>query len=55
MLVFSADLEQVEEVGGGGVDGDEVACWGGGKGGEGGDGEVLGSLFWGGGVSGLVE
>lgn len=47
MLVFAADLEEVEEVRCAGVDGDEVLGWGGGGGGEGGDGEVGGAL-WGG-------
>jgi hypothetical protein len=40
MLVFSADLKEVEEVCCGGVDGDEIFVWGGEGGGEGGDGEV---------------
>ena len=45
VLVFAADLEQVEEVGGGGVDGEEVLCWRGRRGGEGGDQEVGGRLW----------
>lgn len=44
MLVFAADLEQVEEVGCGGVDGDEVFVWGGGRVGDGGYGQVVGAL-----------
>jgi len=44
MLVFAADLEEVEEVCCGGVDGDEVLGWGGGGGREGGHGEVGGTL-----------
>ena len=44
MLVFSADLEEVEEVGCGGMDGDEVFVWLGRRGGEFGDGEVVRSL-----------
>lgn len=47
MLVFAADLEEIKEVGCGGVDSDEVLVRGGFWGGEGGDGEVLWSLGWG--------
>lgn len=47
VLVLAADLEEVEEIRGAGVDGDEVLGGGGGGGGEGGDGEVGGAL-WGG-------
>ena len=55
VLVFAADLEEVEEVGCGCVDGDEVFVWRGRGCGEGGDGEVgwalgegvsLEVLFW---------
>lgn len=46
MLVFPADLEEVEEVGCGGVDGDEVLGWGRRGIGEGTDGEVGRSLAW---------
>ncbi len=48
VLVLAGDLEQVEEVGGGGVDGDEVLRGGGGGIGEGGDPEVKGALCFGG-------
>ena len=44
VLVFAADLEEVEEVGCGCVDGDEVFVWRGRGCGEGGDGEVGGAL-----------
>ena len=46
MLVFAADLEEVEEIGCGGVDGDEVLVFEGGWIGEGGYGEILWSLGW---------
>jgi hypothetical protein len=44
MLIFAADLEQVEEVCGGGVDGDEVFVWFGRWCGEVEDFEVFGAL-----------
>ena len=44
VLVFAADLEEVEEVGCGGVDGDEVFVWLWGWVGEGGYFEVVGAL-----------
>lgn len=44
MLVFTADLEEIEEVGCSGVDGDEVLVWRGLGRGEGGDGEFLRTL-----------
>lgn len=43
-MVFAADLEEVEEVGCRGVDGDCVLVGGGGGVGEGGDGEFVGAL-----------
>ncbi len=43
MLIFTADLEEVEEVCGGCVDPDEVLVCGGCGVGEGSDGEVLGT------------
>jgi len=51
VLVFAADLEQVEEVCGRGVDGDEVLVGLGGRGGEGGYFEV----FWALGVLMLIS
>jgi len=47
VLVPALDLEQVEEVGGRGVDLDQVPVRGGGGGGEGGDGEVKRALRFG--------
>ena len=47
MLVFAADLEEIEEIGCGGVDGDKVLVRGRFGGGEGGDGEFLWTLSWG--------
>lgn len=44
VLVFSLDLEEVEEVGCGRVDGDLVEGWGGGGGGVGCDGQGGGAL-----------
>ncbi len=44
MLVFTADLEEIEEVGCGGVDGDEVLIWRGFGGGQSGDSEFLWAL-----------
>lgn len=44
VLVFSLDLEEVEEVGCGGVDGDLIEGWGGGGGGVGCDGQGGGAL-----------
>jgi hypothetical protein len=51
VLVFAADLEEVEEVGGRGVDGDKVFGGFGGGGGEVEDFEVFGAL----GTVSLVE
>ncbi len=45
MLVFAANLEEVEEVGGGCVDGDEVLVWLGGGVWEGADSEVAGAGY----------
>ena len=44
MLVLAADLEKVEEIGRGGVDGDEVFGGSGNGGWEAGDGEFVGAL-----------
>lgn len=46
VLVFAADLEEVEEVGRGGVDRDQVLGGGGVRIGEAGDGELVGPLAW---------
>ena len=43
MLIFAPNLEEVEEVGGGCVDGDEVLVWLGGRVWEGADSEVAGA------------
>ena len=43
MLIFAANLEEVEEVGGGCVDGDEILIWLRGGVGEGADSEVAGA------------
>lgn len=43
MLIFAANLEEVEEVGGGCVDSDEVLVWLGGGVREGADSEVAGA------------
>ena len=45
VLVFAADLKQVEEVGGASADGDEVLIGGGSGVGNGSDGEVAGPLL----------
>lgn len=45
MLVLAADLEEVEEVCSGGVDGDEVLVFFGNWVGELGDGQVVGALY----------
>ena len=44
VLVAAADLEEVEEIGARGVDADGVLVGGGGRVGEGGDGEIEGGL-----------
>jgi hypothetical protein len=45
VLVFAADLQQVEEVGGGGVDGDEILVRAGFRVGEVGYAETFGALL----------
>ena len=57
MLVFAADLEEVEEIGAAGVDADQIFVWAWGGGGEGGDEKVGGGGDVGGhldGAHGLV-